>query len=91
MKRNELQVGDIVICDYSWLGRPMVYYVVLGQVMVSFKGDVNCGNRPAGWCEINDDQLPFETVKVYRPKWFGDTFNGDFENESLYECIYSKE
>ena len=96
MKRNELRVGDIVVCDYSWLGRPTVYYVVLGEttignIMVSFDGDVNCGDRPSGWYPINDNNLPSECIRVYRPTWIGNTFNGDFDNEEHYECLYRKD
>ena len=90
MKKSELRNCDIVVCDYSWLGRPTVYYVVIGDVMVSFNGDVNCGDRPMGWYEVNDDELPMDCVKVYRPKHITNTFNGDFENEDIYECIYEK-
>jgi hypothetical protein len=90
MKRTELKNCDIVVCDYRMLGRPVVYYVVMGEVMVSFKGDVNCGKRPQGWYQVNEDELPMDCVKVYRPKHITNTFNGDFENTDIYECIYSK-
>lgn len=91
MKRTDLRNCDIVVCDYTWMGRPVVYYVVIGEIMVSFNGDVNCGDRPQGFYFINDDELPMECVKVYRPKHFTNTFNADFENEDVYECIYSNE
>lgn len=88
---NELKDRDILICDYGWIGRPVVCYVVIGNVAVSFKGDVNCGSRPQGWYQVNDDELPMECVAIYRAKWCTDTFNGDFENEEIYDCIYRKE
>jgi hypothetical protein len=95
MKLGELKNFDIVVVETRWLGRPTVYYVVIGDKMVSCKGDVNGtgDSRPAGWYDRTnlEDDLPYGTIKVYRPKWFGDTFNGDFENESLYDCIYSRE
>lgn len=95
MKRTDLKNCDIVVCDYSWFGRPTVYYVVIGEYMISFDGDVNCGERPMGWYYThetgsNDNELPMECVKVYRPKHITHTFNGDFDNEEYYECIYEK-
>ena len=60
-------------------GRPTVYYVVIGEYMISFDGDVNCGERPMGWYYThetgsNDNELPMECVKVYRPKHITHTF-----------------
>lgn len=90
MKRTELRTGDIVVCDYSWLGRPIVHYVVMGEIMVSFNGDVNGGERPQGWYPVDGNDLPSDVVSVYRPKHITNTFNGDFNNKSIYECIYNK-
>lgn len=81
---------DIVICDYSWLGRGIVRYVVIGDKMISFDGDVNMGSRPRGYHTVRSE-LPMECVKVYRPTHVTHTFNGNFEDEKFYECIYSKE
>jgi hypothetical protein len=80
---------DIVVCDSSWLGRGVVYYVVIGDKMVSFDGDVNMGSRPRGY-QCVGSELPMDCVRVYRPKHISNTFNGDFENPDLYDCIYSK-
>ena len=38
-----LQDCDIVICDYSIFGRGVIHYVVIGDKMISFDGDVNGG------------------------------------------------
>ena len=80
---------DIVVCDYTGIGRPVVKYVVIGDKMISFSGDVNMGSRPRGWMEVGTE-LPMDCVRVYRPKHISNTFNGDFENSDLYECIYFK-
>ena len=88
----ELRDCDIVVCDNSWIGRPTVYYVVIGDKMVSFKGDVNNGPCPKGWMELNSKrELPIDCVRVYRPKHICNTFNGNFEDTNIYECIYQKE
>lgn len=81
---------DIVVCDSSWLGRGVVYYVVIGDKMVSFDGDVNMGSRPRGWMEVGTE-LPMDCVRVYRPKHISNTFNGNFGDDRLYDCIYSKD
>jgi hypothetical protein len=86
----KLKDCDIVICDFSWQGRGVVYYVVIGDKMVSFNGDVNNGPCPKGWMEV-ETELPMDCVRVYRPKHISDTFNGTFGDERLYECIYKKE
>lgn len=93
MKRTDLRNGDILVVDYRPIGRPVVYYVVMGDVAVSFKGDVNCGSRPMGWYDKMDKDidLPDETIAVYRPKHITNTFNGDFDNEGIYECLWRKE
>ena len=85
-----LKVCDIVICDSSWIGRGVVYYVVIGDKMVSFDGDVNMGSRPRGWMEVSTE-LPMDCVRVYRPKHISNTFNGSYGDERLYDCIYSKD
>lgn len=88
----KLQDCDIVVCDNSQIGRPTVYYVVIGDKMVSFKGDVNNGPNPRGWMEFNSQrELPYECVRVYRPKHISNTFNGTFGDERIYDCIYSKD
>ena len=85
-----LQDCDIVICDYSIFGRGVIHYVVIGDKMISFNGDVNMGSRPRGYNTV-EAELPATCVKVYRPKHVTDTFNGSFEDERIYECIYSKD
>jgi hypothetical protein len=72
------------------LGRGVVYYVVIGDKMVSFDGDVNMGSRPRGWMEVSTE-LPMDCVRVYRPKHISNTFNGSYGDERLYDCIYSKD
>lgn len=89
MKFTELKDGDILEADYGWLGRPAVYYVVVGNVAVSFKGDVNGGDRPMGWYQ-KEGGLPMETTAVYRAKHVTNTFNGDFDNEEIYDCLWRK-
>ena len=86
----ELKDCDIVICDNRWMGRGVVYYVVIGDKMVSFNGDVNNGPCPKGWLEVGPE-LPMDCVRVYRPKHITNTFNGTFGDERLYECLYKKE
>ncbi len=81
---------DIVVCDYSSYGRPIVYYVVIGDKMISFDGDVNCGSRPRGYHTV-ESELPMDCVRVYRPKHISNTFNGNFGDDRLYDCIYSKD
>ena len=81
---------DIVICDYTFCGRPVVYYVVIGDKMISFSGDVNMGSSPRGYHTI-ESELPMECVRVYRPKHVTDTFNGNFGDERFYECIYARD
>ena len=81
---------DIVICDSSWLGRGVVKYVVIGDKMISFDGDVNMGSRPRGY-QCVGSELPMDCVRVYRPKHISNTFNGTFGDERLYDCIYSKD
>lgn len=81
---------DIVICDYTSCGRSVVYYVVIGDKMISFDGDVNMGSRPCGYRTV-ESELPTECVRVYRPKHITDTFNGSFGDERFYECIYSRD
>ena len=39
-----LQDCDIVICDYSIFGRGVIHYVVIGDKMISFDGDVSTQN-----------------------------------------------
>lgn len=92
MKRKDLINGDILVVDYRDIGRPVVYYVVMGNVAVSFKGDVNCGKKPSGWYDEMDKDidLPYHTIAVYRAKWVADTFNGDFDNKEIYECLWRK-
>ena len=85
-----LQDCDIVVCDYSLCGRGVVYYVVIGDKMISFDGDVNGGSRPRGYNTV-EPELPAACVRVYRPKHVTDTFNGSYEDERFYECIYSKD
>ena len=86
----ELRDCDIVVCDYRWWGRGVVHYVVIGDKMVSFKGDVNSGPRPKGWIEVGPE-LPPDCVGVYRPKHFTNTFHGNLEDERVYDCLYSKD
>ena len=86
----KLQDCDIVICDSSWLGRGVVKYVVIGDKMISFDGDVNMGSRPRGY-QCVGSELPMDCVRVYRPKHICNTFNGTFGDESIYDCIYSKD
>ena len=85
-----LQDCDIVVCDYSILGRGVVYYVVIGDKMVSFDGDVNGGSRPRGYNTV-EEELPAACVRVYRPKYVTDTFNGSYEDKRFYKCIYSRD
>lgn len=95
MKRNELKRGDILVVDHSdvlgW--RPTCYYVVMGDIAVCFKGDVNFGNRPMGWLDRidEDDDLPMGAIAVYRPTHITYTFNGDFENPKYYTCVWRAE
>ncbi len=86
----KLQDCDIVICDNSQIGRPTVYYVVIGDKMVSFDGDVNMGSRPRGY-QCVGSELPMGCVRVYRPKHISNTFNGSYGDERIYDCIYSKD
>lgn len=85
-----LQDCDIVICDYSIFGRGVIYYVVIGDKMISFDGDVNMGSRPRGYNTV-EAELPAACVRVYRPKHVADTFNGSYGDERLYDCIYAKD
>ena len=85
-----LQDCDIVVCDYSLFGRGVIHYVVIGDKMISFDGDVNMGSRPRGYNTV-EEELPAACVRVYRPKHVTDTFNGSYEDERIYECIYAKD
>ena len=85
-----LQDCDIVICDYSIFGRGVIHYVVIGDKMISFNGDVNMGSRPRGYNTV-EAKLPATCVRVYRPKHVTDTFNGSYDDERFYECIYSRD
>ena len=80
---------DIVVCDYTGIGRPVVKYVVIGDKMISFDGDVNMGSRPRGWMEVGTE-LPMDCVRVYRPKHISNTFNGNLDDNRIYDCIYFK-
>ena len=88
MKTSELRTGDILRVDYSDFGRPVVYYVVMNGIAVSFRGDVNCGNRPSGWLDLKTIDICEYCDAVYRAKHCGDIFNGDFDNERIYDCIW---
>ena len=99
MKVKDLRNGDIIAVETRWLGRPDVYYVVMEnvssykRVAVAIKGNVNCEPLPSGWYDFSDGdrELPSGTFKVLRPKWFGNAFRGDFDNEEEYEVIFSRE
>ena len=95
MKRTDLQLGDIVRVDHNEFlhdGRPIVSYVCMifeGKMfLVAFDGNCNGWKRPSGWYEMNGDELPMHTIAVYRPKWQGDIFCGDYDNEEEYERIF---
>lgn len=99
MKLSELENGMIVLVDHNTLindGRPIGAYVVMdipnqGKVLVNFSGNCNNDERPSGWYEVEGapfDELPYGTIGVYRAKFFGNIFRGDFDNEKYYECLY---
>ena len=102
MKRNELKIGDIIVVETAWLGRPTVHYVLTEvngeKIFCSFFGDVNCGDTPAGWLGYNDDGLPSGCILVARPKeaysafsrdYFGKSF-GDW-GEPIFDILYKRE
>lgn len=103
IKIKDLKAGMILLVDYSGIPtgvedevRPMVAYIVMelpeaGKVAIAFNGNCNCERYPSGWYDLNigDDYLSDNVVAVYKPRWFGNTFRGDFDNEEEYECIYS--
>lgn len=101
MTRKDLLAGDILVADYSYIPtgvagqeRGLVYYIVLvlnngNKIAAAFQGDANCGNRPSGWYDLNDDyEIPYDVVAIYRPKTYYGVFNGDFDNKDLYEKLY---
>lgn len=103
MNINDLKFCDIIVVDHDILlrdGRPICYYVVTcdpngRKVAVSFIDDCNGGPLPSGWYDLSGEfgsnELPFGTVAVYRPKFFGETFRGDFYNEEKYEILFRAE
>ena len=100
MKNSDLKTGDIIVVDHSWCPtgvidstRPIVSYVVMEnyngcKVAVAFNGDCNCGSRPMGWYNLESPDLPLDTIGVFRAKHLTHTFNGDYNNSDIYECIY---
>lgn len=100
MKREELKIGDIIVVECAWLGRPTVHYVlteVKGQrVFCSFFGDVNCGDRPAGWYEAEGD-IKDEIILVARPNRPQVAFSRNYFHKPSYsdmpdfEILYKRE
>lgn len=104
MKREDLQIGDIVVVETSWFDRPTVHYVVTEvnntRYLVSFYGDVNCGDRPAGFYDLDGGDLPHGTILVARPThphWaFGRNYfyQEEYMNETprpYFEILYKRE
>lgn len=104
MTIDDLKFCDIIVVDHNISlrdGRPVCYYVVTvdpddgRKVAVSFNGECNGGPLPSGWYDLSGEfgskDLPFGTVAVYRPKFFGWTFSGDFYNEEKYEVLFRAE
>ena len=101
MTRTELLFNDIIVVDHNVLchdGRPLGYYVVTmnnegKKVALNFHGNCNCENRASGWYDLEsefDNELPYGTVAVIRPKWMGCTFRGDFSNEKYYTLVWGE-
>lgn len=81
MRREELELGDIVVVETAWLGRPTVHYVLTEvkgkRCFCSFYGDVNCGDKPAGWYEA-EGELPDGCILVARPTHPHNAFSRDY-------------
>ncbi|MDV3429121.1 MAG: hypothetical protein LIR50_19185 [Bacillota bacterium] len=95
MKVNELRVGDIVVVNNSYMGRPTCHYIVIEvngeKYLSSFYGDVNCGPYACGWYEYNDNELPFGTILVARPKFQYGVFSRQYDNKEWFEILYKNE
>lgn len=101
MKLSELHLGDIIVIDYSWFGRPTIHYVVTEvkgeRLLCAFHGDINHGDRPRGWLEINDSNIPDGTILVARPNHPYVAFSREYfkkdicDKEPPFEILYVKD
>jgi len=96
MKRTDLRVGDIVVVKDVFLGdRPTCHYIVTEvngkKVLSSFYGDVNCGPFPCGWLMYGEEELPYGTILIARPKHPYGVFSRQYDNEEWFEILYKEE
>lgn len=100
LKRDDLRVGDIVVVETAWLGRPTVHYIMTelnGQrILCAFHGDVNCGERPSGWYEAKGE-LPSGTILVARPTHPYNVFSREYfkkdswNDNPWFEILYKRD
>lgn len=92
MRREDLELGDIMVVETAWLGRPTVHYVLTEvkgkRYFCSFYGDVNCGDKPAGWYNA-EGELPDGCILVARPTHPNNVFSRDYFK--CFDILYKRD